>query len=99
MQNMPWKENTKPHLSENVGSEQRGDKAVRVRKGERCGGGGLRHDWGGQTTAGRLDDSTDPTLEQSRGGWRLSPAGSRISVVSAPFPGPQTKPWAGLEQK
>lgn len=40
MQNMPWKENTKPHLSENVGSEQRGDKAVRARKGERGGGAG-----------------------------------------------------------
>lgn len=28
---MPWKENTKPHLSENIGSEQRGDRSVRGR--------------------------------------------------------------------
>lgn len=34
MQNMPWKENTKPHLSKTIGSEQRDDRAVRV------GGGG-----------------------------------------------------------
>lgn len=39
MQNMPWKENTKPHLSGNIGSEQRGDRAERVRNGGGVGWG------------------------------------------------------------
>lgn len=38
MQNMPWKENTKPHLSGNIGSEQRGDRAVSVRNGGKARG-------------------------------------------------------------
>lgn len=39
---MTWKENPKPHLSRNIGSEQRGDRAVRVREGGGRLGGPLR---------------------------------------------------------
>ena len=67
---MAWKENTKPHLSENIGSEQRGDRAVRVRDGERRGGWGPGTLGRGQAMTGRLDVSTAlaPTLARSRKG-------------------------------
>ena len=94
MQNMPWKENMKPHLSENLGSEQRGEKAVSLE-------GGALWGWGAPARLGGRTRgvSTDPSPEQGRAGQRLSPAGSCTSVVSAPFTGPQTKLGAGPEQK
>lgn len=91
MQKMPWKENTQPHLSENIGSEQRGDRAVRVGRGELWGGGGwgLGKGWASRSFHSPSSDRAGP--EALRGGSRLS-VPSPCWAASA---GPRRSPGAG----
>lgn len=100
MQNMAWKENTKPHLSENIGSEQRGERPVRVRDAERRGGWGPGTFGRGEAMTGRLDVSTAlaPALAQSREGQGQA-CGILYIRGGLPSLWPRRSPGAGLKQK
>lgn len=81
---MAWKENTKPHQSENIGSEQRGDSSERQRPGEarRLGAGPFGR---GSAMTGRLDVSTARAPAPAR----ATHTSSCIFQVGSPFFGLQ----------
>lgn len=102
VQNMPWKENTKPHLSENIGSEQRGDRIVREKGRGESWHPSPRHARPRRVMTGLLGisiGSPSSTLAQSREGQGPSMLGSCVSAVCSPFTGPQSSSSAGCKQR